>query len=140
MLNTIPETSLYTIDADTNKNNIEWEEEGKEFYLHGQLYDVATIKNVNGKILIYCLNDKKEEQLLKDLSKVVTTGNDQTGSGRHGQHTVKFQLPDYMLFSENIATTSQAVKQKYFGNAVALVSIITDVNTPPPDLIFLKQT
>lgn len=136
LLTTIPESSLDVIDVDLNKSNIEWEEEGKEFYLHGQLYDVAAIKNVNGKTLIYCLNDKKEELLLKNLAKTVASGNGQPSNSKHGQHTVKFQLPDYIFFSENTAATNQVVRQKHFGYSVALISIVTDVNTPPPDLIF----
>jgi hypothetical protein len=138
LLTTIPETSLDIIDADINKNDIEWEEAGKEFCLHGQLYDVAAIKVINGKTLIYCLNDKKEEQLLKGLSKAVTTATDQASGGKNDQqHTIKFQWPiDYLLFSNEIATTDQTARQKHFGYSVALVSTTSDVKTPPPDLIF----
>ena len=134
LLTAIPESSLDVIDADANKDDIEWEEEGREFYLHGQMYDVASIKKIEGKTLIYCLNDKKEEQLLNDLSKTVAAGNDQTSNSKNGQHTIKFQFPDCILFSENTATIRQAVRQKHFGYTIALISITPDVNTPPPDL------
>ena len=48
LLAKLPESSLEIIDANAQKNDIEWEEEGKEFYLHGQMYDVAFIKISNG--------------------------------------------------------------------------------------------
>ena len=113
LLATIPEASLDIIDAGINKNDIEWEEEGKEFYLHGLLYDVAAIKIINGRTLIYCLNDKKEEQLLQDLAKAVSSGNDQNTTSKHGGHTVKFQLLDYIILSENTITIGKPVTKKH---------------------------
>jgi hypothetical protein len=132
LLSTIPESSLDVIDADINKDDIEWEDEGREFYLHGQMYDVAYIKNVNGKTLIYCLNDTKEEDLFKNFSKNITGADDKS---QNGQHTVKYQVPDYLLFSTIFIATSQDVRQKHFGYTVALVTAINDINTPPPDLL-----
>jgi len=77
LLAKLPESSLEIIDANAQKNDIEWEEEGKEFYLHGQMYDVAFIKISNGKKLIYCLNDSKEEGLMKRFANAVNSGNEQ---------------------------------------------------------------
>lgn len=132
MLSVIPENSLEVIDAEANKDHIEWEKAGKEFYLYGQLYDVAKIKKTNGKNLLYCVNDKKEEQLLKDLSKTVRSGNDQTTDNKDSKHTVKFQLTDFIL-REKTAFIKQAVPQKYLGfNINLVVSCIKEVSAPPP--------
>ena len=130
----LPESSLEIIDADINKNNIEWEEEGKEFYLHGEMYDVARVKKINGKTLIYCLNDKKEEQVLQDLAKAVQSGSDQNANGKPGLHLVKFQLADLNILStEKISVAvNQPARQKHFGYTVAIVSNNKEVNTPPP--------
>ena len=130
----LPESSLEIIDADINKNNIEWEEEGKEFYLHGEMYDVARVKKINGKTLIYCLNDKKEEQVLQDLAKAVQSGSDQNANGKPGQHLVKFQLADLNILSteKTSVAINQPARQKHFGYTVAIVSNNKEVNTPPP--------
>ena len=130
----LPESSLEIIDADINTNNIEWEEEGKEFYLHGEMYDVARVKKINGKTLIYCLNDKKEEQVLQDLAKAVQSGSDQNANGKPGQHLVKFHLADLNILStEKISVAvNQPARQKHFGYTVAIVSNNKEVNTPPP--------
>ena len=130
----LPESSLEIIDADINKNNIEWEEEGKEFYLHGEMYDVARVKKINGKTLIYCLNDKKEEQVLQDLAKALQSGSDQNANGKPGQHLVKFQLADLNILSteKTSVAINQPARQKHFGYTVAIVSNNKEVNTPPP--------
>ena len=130
----LPESSLEIIDADINKNNIEWEEEGKEFYLYGEMYDVARVKKINGKTLIYCLNDKKEEQVLQDLAKAVQSGSDQNANGKPGQHLVKFQLADLNILSteKTSVAINQPARQKHFGYTVAIVSNNKEVNTPPP--------
>lgn len=140
LLATVPEALLDIIDADRNKNDIEWEEEGREFYLHGQMYDVAYLKTVNGKKLIYCLNDTREEGLLKDLSKLVSGNTNKPGGTQPGQHTAKFQSPDFIILSENIVVPEQAKSEKYFYRAEKLIAVITDLITPPPDQKSKNQT
>ena len=51
--------------------SIEWEDEQKEFYLNGFLYDVVKCKMENGKTVFYCINDENEEQLLLFIHLVV---------------------------------------------------------------------
>ena len=130
LLALLPDAALKMIDA--NEHEIKWEEEGKEFYLYGQLYDVAKVKIINGKKILYCLNDKKEEQVLKDLSNSVQSGTDQNTNNKPGQHLVKFQLADFILFTEKITTVYQPARQKHVDGTAAIVYTIKEVNTPPP--------
>ncbi len=58
----LAEYDLDIFELNVIKNSVTWEEEGKEFWLKGQLYDVVVQKTINGKKYIYCLNDTKEEQ------------------------------------------------------------------------------
>jgi len=140
LLAKLPESSLEIIDANTHKNDIEWEEEDREFYLHGQMYDVAFIKVINGKKLIYCLNDSKEEDLLKRLANAVNSGNQQSSSNKGGHHVIKFQLSDYIMLSQHIVTINEPVSVKYIDHSVALVTNVIEIFTPPPDLIFKNKT
>ena len=134
LLSTLPESSLEVIDLSADKNDIQWEEEGKEFYLRGQLYDVAKTKNVNGRTLLYCLNDKKEKQVLQDLSKAVGTGNDQSTDSKGGKHTIKFQLTDLFAFSESAISIQEFIPQKHINFNVPIISSIKKIITPPPKL------
>jgi len=142
LLATISENELQVIDAELNKKAIVWEEEGKEFSMDGQLYDVAKIKNENGKTLIYCLNDVKEEQLLEKYSKAVQSATDQNSSRNGGDHIVKFQLADCLLFNAQVLNSiPQTVPQKYFVFNDKVISSYKEITTPPPrfDYIHFKQ-
>ena len=135
LLAKLPESLLEIIDANAHKNDIKWEEEDREFYLHGQMYDVAFIKIMNGKKLIYCLNDSKEEDLLKRFADVVNSGNEQNSTSKHGYHIIKFQSSDYVILSQYTIKINEPVLVKYINHTVTLVTNITEVFTPPPDLI-----
>ncbi len=140
LLASLPETVLDIIDAETNKEAIYWEEEDREFYLHGQLYDVAFTKRVNGRTLIYCLNDKQEEKLLKDLNTLLYGNANKPGSNHPGRLQIKFQSPDFILLTQPVALSQQQVKQRYFYRTEKLTSVITELITPPPDQKSINQT
>jgi hypothetical protein len=135
LLAKMPESSLEIIDANAHKNDIKWEEEGKEFYLHGQMYDIAYIKMINGQVLIYCLNDSKEEALLKGFASAINSGNEQSSSNKGGHHTIKFQLPDYVIPAQQTTVTDEPLSVKYVNHTIALTTNVTKIFTPPPDLI-----
>jgi hypothetical protein len=137
----LPESSLEIIDATVHKNDIEWEEEGREFYLHGQMFDVAFIKVINGKKLIYCLNDSKEEDLLKRLARAVDSGNEQNTTGKEVHHVIKFQVSDFTILTQNILTIKNEPESiKYIDHQAALTTNVVEILTPPPDLIFKNKT
>jgi hypothetical protein len=55
--------------SDREKSDIRWIENGKEFSLNGEMYDVVRIKIQNGKTSYYCINDVKEEELITSYKK-----------------------------------------------------------------------
>ena len=56
-----------------NASEINWEIEGKEFKLNQVLYDVISIIENNGKIIINCKSDKKEDSIIKKNKTEKTT-------------------------------------------------------------------
>ena len=56
-----------------NDHNIHWVETNEEFTYKGELYDVVKIKIINNNKYIYCLNDRKEEQLIDHYYKSNTS-------------------------------------------------------------------
>jgi hypothetical protein len=126
----ISESELDIIVLEENRDYIEWEKEGEEFVLQGEMYDVAKIKKVKGKTLLYCINDKKERQLLNDYSKVLKST---TCPGKSGKHIASFQLPDflYALVEKNTGFTLLPNK-KLFDFNTALTSSEKEINVPPP--------
>lgn len=139
LLSKIPLEKLAVIDAGKNAAEIVWEEKDREFYLDGLLYDVVAIKKVDGRTLIYCLNDTKEEQLLEQgasaISEAFSPGKKQKLPG-----TFKFHLPDFIsvpFLSVPLHVASSCPVLPY---SPKLCNIFMKINGPPPDLTFKPNT
>src|ERR1700712_4637073 len=59
----IPDSSLTCFDLSSIENEIAWKEEGKEFWLNNELFDLVKTSFINGKRYLYCLNDRNEEKI-----------------------------------------------------------------------------
>ncbi len=69
----MPETELIVFTFRiADLNNIEWEEEGKEFWLNGNLYDVVKKQETADSITFHCINDKQEKTLFANLEELIT--------------------------------------------------------------------
>jgi hypothetical protein len=119
-------------------NNIVWEEEEKEFSLNGQMYDVAKKVIVNGQTILYCLNDKKEEQLIETMAKKIKESTDNGTANKNHHSTIKFQVSDFTMASEKMAVKTVSVTQSYYDFAALLPFNTKEIITPPPnnDLYF----
>src|SRR6201988_4861 len=56
-------TSIISInpsDLYVSTNNITWEDENKEVIYRGTLYDVVSVKNENGKVILTVISDSQE--------------------------------------------------------------------------------
>ncbi len=137
----IPDNYLTVFDAGTSNKDISWEEKGKEFTLDGNRYDVAKTRIINGKTFLYCINDKKEEQVLKERSNAVKSGTDQNANTNNQPgHIVKFQINDCILFGlEKPTAAAQPDPQEYADLTVAMVSSFKKVITPPPNFNILQN-
>lgn len=79
LVKNLPDEMLEAIPLTGNTDNIKWEEEGKEFSLNGEMYDVVRTRTVKGKTVLYCMNDKKERDLLSHLSNTVQSSHQNNG-------------------------------------------------------------
>ena len=128
LLANIPESSLEVIIAEQVADKIVWEEKNKEFSLDGILYDVASIEKKDGKTFLYCINDKKEKQLLDDLAKAVNKNND----NKQGRNNIKSLLLDLVCMSEEAESKTFSVPSTYSSFNVTLISSFEEINSPPP--------
>jgi len=88
LLNAMPDSFFQVIVAHQNAS-FSWEEEGREFYQDGQMYDVVKSVEQNGKLLLYCINDKKEDELLRNMGNAANSG-----SSNMAKQILKVQLTD----------------------------------------------
>jgi len=128
LLAQIPESSLEVIIAEQVADKIEWTEKNKEFSLDGVLYDVARIEKKEGETFLYCINDKKEKQLLDDLAKAVNKNHD----NKQGRNNIKSLLLDLVCMSDEEEIRSFSVPSAYSSFNVTLVSSFEEINSPPP--------
>lgn len=63
------ELVLAVADGQPTDVSFRWEEE-KEFHYQGKMYDLISKKMIDDKLHIRCIEDSKEEQLLKQLTDI----------------------------------------------------------------------
>jgi hypothetical protein len=123
----LPESSLEVIE---DHGDLKWEETGKEFYLHGELFDVVKTRELNGKTFYYCLNDLKENQLNNIFDKIIQSGN---GSPKGNKFTIKFQLSDFTIPAGPLMKTAPiSFQEKYFKPDDEVISTPAAVIPSPP--------
>lgn len=115
-------------------NQIRWEEKGKEFYLDGILYDVAGTEKRDGKTILYCARDIKEDALVKAVAKIVGLTGETTNSGNSGKYSLKYQLNEYYFHTFNKLVHADLVddQQYAYSGSEAIYSSCLGVNVPPP--------
>lgn len=127
----LPLHALDVVEADRYQADIEWEEEGREFYLHGQLYDVAYTKTIDGKKYIYCLNDAREEKLLDRLAGIAGR---QSGQNQHNQNPdIPFFNAEFIAGAEVDPVLLPEIKTAYAEYDNKLISATADIPHAPPD-------
>ena len=74
------ELEIITLD---DPQKIYWEEDGKEFLLNGQMFDVVKARTVNGKQILYCINDKKEKALIDNYNLITKHNSSPDKKGKN---------------------------------------------------------
>ena len=124
----IPESSLEVFVAEELGDKIVWEDDNKEFSIDGVLYDVARIKKIGEKTFLYCINDKKEKQLLDSLTKAVNANH----GNKQEKNRIKSLLVDIVCLNDQEEPGSFSVPSAYSSFNVKLVSSFEEINIPPP--------
>jgi len=142
LLKDIP-ANLMTKVRVTGNESIKWEEEGKEFSLNGEMYDVVKTKDENAIQYVYCLTDEKEDQVLDALEKVIQSNIDNTS--HHGKHhsNAKIIIPDWVLDLQVVtvpAKNTTRFQKEYFTYKDSLLYSFIEINSPPPNLNFKLNT
>ena len=124
----IPESSLEVFVAEELGDKIVWEDDNKEFSIDGVLYDVARIKKIGEKTFLYCINDKKEKQLLDSLTKAVNANH----GNKQEKNRIKSLLVDIVCLNDQEESVSFSIPLLYSSFNVSLVSSFEEINLPPP--------
>lgn len=135
LVTNLPESELEIIIAEEWPRQIHWEEEGEEFQLNGEMYDVARIELKDGKHILHCINDKKEKKLLDHFIRTIRDNHDDARKqGRSsGKGMVKCQLTDFeQPLTEIFSGISTFSRPQYACIATPLTSSVQEIKGPPP--------
>jgi hypothetical protein len=131
-IHSLPDSELEIISLTDNIHDIKWEEEGREFLYKGEMYDVARIKTVDGKTLLYCVNDEKETALMDQLSDSVQSIH-QHNNGKNSKVTFLKLAVDPAII-ETIEFSLLCISQKsIYARFEAHLPVLPPlISSPPP--------
>ena len=131
-LTTIPDAQLYRISlADINATG-RWEEEGRECWFRGHLYDVIRRATIDGTVYLFCLDDVREAQLIHQSVEVTRANQDHPG--KKGTHPYLWKLGD-ILPAEEAAHSNPPVPIRQpdpTSPQHRLPTRYADISVPPP--------
>jgi len=123
----IPDSSLEIIQ---DNKDIRWKEEGKEFFLDGEMYDVVKTKLVDGKKQYAVLKDRVEKQLEHDFGNIMKSNNENSSANKHA---LKFQAGIFIIpGAPEILLSFKNLKPSCFSGKYALLTHPKTVIPTPP--------
>ena len=109
--------------------------EEHEIKVDGKMFDIARVLEENGKVLIYCLHDKAEDNLLAFLDKILSLPLKDKGAS---PHIVKFTLLTYILPSNlHWESITSKLYSDFTYYHLHVSSFFPSEDSPPPRLLLL---
>ncbi len=120
-------------DLYINSNRIIWEDENKEIIFDGILYDIVSMKNEGGKVILTVISDEQEEEIKKEFSENFK-GNADSKTNNSFKLLKQFLALKYIsnddLFEIN---SNQIINEYQTDRALKLVSVFISTETLPPN-------
>lgn len=121
----------FSLTEQNRHNKPEWEDEN-EFRLHGKMYDVIGKKVENGKLVVRCISDDKETELINKYEDVLDKQLGKSSKHRTAALIKLFTSP-YTIPSTFLQTAFVNPAKKLFPrHQPGIVAVYRDVITPPP--------
>jgi hypothetical protein len=128
---TIRDSNCTSFDLASIKDKISLEEEGKEFWLNGELYDIVSMKVINGKTYLLCLSDAKEEAIADEQLRLTVSNANNASSKKSG--VARFSLPDIILTeAPTSGAACKSLAKKFPGFAVDPINHFVEPHFLPP--------
>ena len=111
-------------------NKLNWKDE-KEFELNGNMYDIAKVEIKSKQVIVYCIQDDREEELISNFEKVNNANN--AKDKIHFSHTLlntfNFTAIENDSYKHKRISNITPVLGCYFNN---YHSVFLESPTPPP--------
>ena len=102
-----------------------------EIEVNEKMYDIARVEIKKDRVIIYCLHDQSEDNLLSLLDEVLrksTQDSKQASSSLFQFNLLHFILPTHIVFEKSSICDLSHHTNYLIGNN----SFVTSLNTPPP--------
>jgi hypothetical protein len=110
-------------------SQIHWIRKNVEFTHEGKMFDVVRTKTSNGLRYFYCINDKKEKQLIADYQKKCDQKN-------KSKKTISKVSSNSFVFSSFAYVITLVVQIHLYNNSTLdYKSRISDILSPPPRIL-----
>jgi len=112
---------------------VRWEDDGKEFEMNEEMYDIIERRFEDGKSIIVCISDKNETALIKKFEKL----RDQAqGSSQSQSNTIlKLMFSPYFVSDLDYSFVLDDESNLQFLYPPSFISSINrEILTPPPQL------
>ena len=121
-------SEMEVISLSDHRNAISWEENGKEFFFNGQMFDLVKKVNENGQIILYCINDIKEKELV-DKYNEITKNNSTNKQENTNIDSINLFVEEY---AEEYIPYTLSGDMIYSSFTSRLQSLTLKNSTPPP--------
>lgn len=126
----LPDDQLDVLQVPVEKFRASWMEE-REMEWQGRMYDIARIERSGGEILVYCLHDEDEDNLLDMISAVVEMSRQD--SKQAPDSVVQFLTLEYIVGVVMLSPIKEMLLPEAQTNYFALkTSALPDPVAPPP--------
>ena len=133
MAQKLPESALVKIK---NSKAIQWEEEGREFYIEGSFYDIVKTEVIKGETWFYCINDTMQTQLYNSYTASLPSHSDALPIGKQSKQLVKFSLSYFIVqSSSSVFALSHLNTTHYSLRSQKINAVEEEVQAPPPRFV-----
>ena len=122
---------IKTAELAVNKGIFE-NQELSEINYKGKLFDIVYQKKVGSLVYLYCVNDKKEEQLIAELNKQINQNGNAKSTNKTAKDFRKNIVKDYFHSPIEISFYTSSVLPSNHTVFYSLSSISMEILAPPP--------
>lgn len=131
-LASLPDSAFVRLNAAAVDATGKWEQAGKECWYQGHLYDVIRTADRGNSTILFCLDDEREESLIRESGEVTKANLD--GPDRKTGHSLLVSIGDLVCQAPGWSIGTVAVcKQSYpRPGTCVLPSQYNEIVGPPP--------
>lgn len=96
----LPDEQLSRLRLSDIDTGGKWEEKGRECWYQGHLYDVVRQRTIDGTIYLLCMDDEREERLIRESDAITRANGGHDHSDKKNAHSLRLAIGDMLPAGE----------------------------------------